>query len=267
MGTCILVYFLFFSGNLVELSSDELLKNVCDLLSDTSTKTAIAVKAEYVSLIKHKCHKQPIFLEKGYQEVISGIGLWSRYYLIDKLEIIVNRLTEAGILLQQSNFIHFIRFRDWVQVDEKEPQVLTLETLSFGFVLWLISIGIAILIFKLSKSCFVEKIKRWKILKTERQNQFQFKNIFKRFYSIKICKKKKQKKKIRRKVIKVKPANCQNPNTNTKISSQSKPNKTSAFLLNNKHNSKFLLEIFKAPFRSMWLKKSESSRIKIFNFK
>ncbi|KAG5668447.1 hypothetical protein PVAND_016387 [Polypedilum vanderplanki] len=142
--------------------------DVCNFMFDPSAKTAMAINTVSLNTIRAKCHEKPLVLEEKLRSIWGGIGFISYHNFFDKFNNISIYLNSGGILNYHKNMIAFIRFKNWVYFHENSPQILTLEGLSFGFFIWLISCFVAFLAFIYELICwkllniYGSDIERWK---------------------------------------------------------------------------------------------------------
>lgn len=68
-------------------------------------------------------------------------------FMLDFTDELVTRLLPSGIIQHSNKFHEWCHFPDYVIEEESEPQVLTLDDLSFGFVMWICACCITFVVF------------------------------------------------------------------------------------------------------------------------
>lgn len=89
-----------------------------------------------------------------------GFGFPTNHFMLDFTDEIVTRLIPSGIIQHSIKFLDWCRYRDSIGENLKVPKILSMEDLSFGFVLWLNAGCFALFVFLMET--FAVKI--WQIL-------------------------------------------------------------------------------------------------------
>jgi hypothetical protein len=75
-----------------------------------------------------------------------GIGLFKNSFIFDLFDEVVQRLTTTGVLQWMCKYYKEYFFPLY-EASPQGPEVLTVQGLMFGFVVWLIAVAISFLIF------------------------------------------------------------------------------------------------------------------------
>jgi hypothetical protein len=122
--------------------------NICDILRDSSAKTAYLFTLESIQALKTECGFEPQILEEVMCEKDVGVVMPPNHYLFSFITDAAQRFVEAGILQWWDDFSKFVIYKlHPTDPEVNEPHVLTLEILSFGFIIWLSACGLAFVVF------------------------------------------------------------------------------------------------------------------------
>lgn len=88
-----------------------------------------------------------IRLSEDFLTTFHGISTVRNHFLFDLVEKTVQNSLAAGIYQQNFNFATWDRFRQVKEVEVNEPKVLSVHDLQFGFVVWIYTCWVSIIIF------------------------------------------------------------------------------------------------------------------------
>jgi hypothetical protein len=134
------------NGNFEFIAYDDTLDNICNILRDPSAKTAYLVDLNMIESIKRNCSFEPEILDEVMYESVDGVSMQLHHYLYSYIADVTQRLVEAGIVQSWYDFIQFVEYRVHVDPKDRSPKVLTLEKLSFGFIIYLAASGVAVVV-------------------------------------------------------------------------------------------------------------------------
>lgn len=105
------------------------------------------------------CQCQPKILQEVLGTTQVGIGLPLKHFLYSAVDETLQKIIPTGIVSHLLDYHKWVLYRDGIDFsDVSEPKVLTLNDLSFGFVMWLIACGLSacgylfeIFVFKMRK--------------------------------------------------------------------------------------------------------------------
>jgi hypothetical protein len=89
------------------------------------------------------CRCSPMILEQGLFTIQNGFATYRNHFMFDLTEHLMQRFIPMGIAQHIFDFNHWLIFRQYIEIESKEPQVLVMNDLGFGFVIWLIACGIS----------------------------------------------------------------------------------------------------------------------------
>jgi hypothetical protein len=90
-----------------------------------------------------------IRLKEDFLTTFHSISTIRNHFLFDLVEKTLQNLLSSGIYQQNYNYAIWDRFRQVKEVEDSEPKVLSVEDLKFGFVVWICTCGVSILVFVL----------------------------------------------------------------------------------------------------------------------
>lgn len=107
---------------------------------NSSSKYAFFMNDQTLLNITQLCQCKPLVLSEQVTSRVTGIGLPSVDLFSDIVDGFLKRLVPMGILNHLIDYHTWILYRNGIYkaVDE-DPKVLTMDDLSFGFILWLIA--------------------------------------------------------------------------------------------------------------------------------
>jgi hypothetical protein len=122
---------------------------VCKAMKNAEIKSAFVGDINYLRYIKGTCHFSPLILDEIVVESQGGMGVQRNHYLYFHIQALMERLVEAGIMQMWYAYHKWEYYRPWVIEELKIPQVLTIQGLSFGFIIWLCACGVSTIVFVL----------------------------------------------------------------------------------------------------------------------
>lgn len=147
-----LVYFLSFfcSAKMVGQSIEGILSKYPTLMKNSSFKGAVQVFDEMLRFLA--ADTKGLFLRRVFEERLYfemfGLKLSYFHYLFEVLDRKIQQLFVGGIIDHyNSEFNEYLNPKRYEHLHPTGPQVLTLEHLRAGFVVWLVSVTVAILTF------------------------------------------------------------------------------------------------------------------------
>jgi hypothetical protein len=141
--------------------------NVCDIMRTQNAKTSFLGDLDYYRWVKGRCVDISGVLDEPILSSMAGIGMQMNHFMFEHVAKVTDRLLEAGILNNWYDWHNKMLYGMWKIDFENGPKVLTVESLSFGFVLWLGACGV-------SFAAFVGEI-LWKFM-TNRKKMVKVKN-------------------------------------------------------------------------------------------
>ncbi|KAG5683275.1 hypothetical protein PVAND_012565 [Polypedilum vanderplanki] len=116
---------------------DEFVNTYIENYQNSLIKMTFVVDLKLQSELNELCDCKNLLLAQVYHTDLVSITLPKFHYLFDLTNEVMQRLRDAGIIQHSVDFHKWILHRQIFEDPEQEPQVLTFENLSFGFVLWL----------------------------------------------------------------------------------------------------------------------------------
>lgn len=120
-----------------------------DAINDPSGNVAVAIDMDSYRVLKSIFGKAPRKIDFDLFNTVKGIGVSMNnhaYWLVKKT---MSKLVPAGIPQHIRNTIYDFHLKHAQPPITKSPKVFNIEDLSFGFVVWLIAISIALVAFLL----------------------------------------------------------------------------------------------------------------------
>jgi hypothetical protein len=110
-----------------------------------------------------------LMVEEVMYESVVGVSMWLHHYLSSYIANVTQRLVEAGIVQHWYDFFEFVELRARVDPEDKSPKVLTLQMLSFGFIIYLAASGVAVavLIAEIVYNLMFDRVKPKKIIRAK----------------------------------------------------------------------------------------------------
>jgi hypothetical protein len=138
------IYFLNFRPAIAKLNAEIFYDFYCTQIDNSSAKLAF-----YLGEREMKVHK--IFNNCWGIRFDQNLKKWSLGFLFLKNDIyhelvdhILQRILTAGIIQHSIEYHGYFLFPEEKEIDSKDPKVLALSDLSFGFNIWLIACGVSI---------------------------------------------------------------------------------------------------------------------------
>lgn len=117
-------------------------KNYRDLATNDSHKYALIMEEQTEQIYSYENNIFPLYLKERFLSVPVGIGLVKNHFLFHLLEEVVQGLTTGGITQHLWKFYREVDL-SLPKVQPHGPSVLSLDDLSFGFLIWLVACGVA----------------------------------------------------------------------------------------------------------------------------
>ncbi|KAG5673137.1 hypothetical protein PVAND_003208 [Polypedilum vanderplanki] len=148
-----------YQENIELLEIDKLEKLMCSKFFNHNTRSALFSSTGLSLRINLLCRREPLRLEQIYQRSAVGIATLTNRFcselLFDTLELII----PTGITNFWYDWHLWYKYKRYVvEIEPKLPQILTLNDLSFGFVIWLIACGICTICFFIELIVYYSKI-------------------------------------------------------------------------------------------------------------
>lgn len=139
------------------------------------------------------CKREPLALEEIPYSALAGITADPNHFMLNNFAQTSNRLLQAGIIQNwyenfTTEYIRVLKIESKGVRRDKEPQVLTLEGLSFGFVLYLGACGISFVVFiiEVMSNCLKKKKIDRKMIKKVKSVKIHPENVTVKTENIKI---------------------------------------------------------------------------------
>lgn len=121
---------------------------MCAILSENSTKTAIVVEEKLVNYFYTHCQRKPEFLKENMLTLPVSMVMTANHFMFRVIDDIFGWLVQAGIPQYFHNFYNWYKFiRHQKSKTIEEFKSISLDSLSFGFIIWLAACGVSILVF------------------------------------------------------------------------------------------------------------------------
>jgi hypothetical protein len=134
--------FIFFS-NTINMEWVDMYTNVCDIMRTENAKTSFLGDLDYYRWVKGSCFYISGVLDEPILSSMAGIGMQMNHFMFEHVAKVTDRLLEAGILKNWYDWHNKMLYGMWKIDFENGPKVLTVESLSFGFVMWLGACGVS----------------------------------------------------------------------------------------------------------------------------
>lgn len=122
-------------------------KDICLIIEENKPKTAILSNDEMIKVLFSICEKKPIRVEDTMISIPKVLMLESLHYMFDVIEETMQWLIPSGIIQHSEDFYYWLVHREKYIDPDDGPKVLTLNDLSYGFIIWLIAISAVIVEF------------------------------------------------------------------------------------------------------------------------
>lgn len=139
---------------LYEFSYSQLEKFYCENFDNSHTKLALYLTDSSLNAMSCKSHAVKLS-QKLYSNYL-GYGVLRNNFIFHLLENVTERLVPAGIPQHWNDFYRWVIFRP-KNTESKQPKVLCVGDLEFGFFLWLGSCIVTCVIFFVE--CVLGKLK------------------------------------------------------------------------------------------------------------
>lgn len=161
----------YFRPKIQNVSEDDYFATICSKFFESSSVDALVVDTIYSLRIQNNCTKLPILMEEIFVTFPVALKLRKNHYLFGIINEVMERIVPSGI----PQFLHnFHRWNDFLRImidpPQKQTEVLTMNDLGFGFVMWLVACAISTFGFIIEITMW-PKIKRLWIEKWEYYNK------------------------------------------------------------------------------------------------
>ena len=112
---------------------------------DFASKIAFFMPQDAIATLITDCKCQPKILKQTLLTYQNGISMLRNHFLFEATEEVVQRLIPMGIIQHSFELHTWISLRPVIEVEGSEPNVLTMDDLEFGFVIYLATCGLSIL--------------------------------------------------------------------------------------------------------------------------
>lgn len=110
-------------------------------IRNSSAKLAFFLEDRVYFVLRHIYEKEGILLPQNFFTFHRGFALIQNHFIYPLIQEAVRRLSPSGI-------IRFLWEKVYLKIPiNKRPQVLTIDDLRFGFMVWLAAFGISSLVF------------------------------------------------------------------------------------------------------------------------
>jgi hypothetical protein len=134
-------FFKFFRPKILGLEYFDLESKFRDQLSNTSAKLAFYIQDDFYTYLRYKTNKSGIVLQQKLYTFPLGVSLSRNNFLLSLTAEVTRKLNSFGI----NKFLWIEIFKEIPQL--KFPEVLSVDDLSFGFIIWWISCGISFIVY------------------------------------------------------------------------------------------------------------------------
>lgn len=112
---------------------------------NASAKIAFFADEHNLNELNSLCHCENIVLKEVLFRYPVGLKIYSVSTTFELLENTLQHIIPFGIPQHLIEFHNWMLYGRLIDPDLNEPQVFTLESLSFGFIIWLVACGISLL--------------------------------------------------------------------------------------------------------------------------
>jgi len=117
----------------------------CENFDKADSKLAFFIENIQLTTFNSVCQGSAIILKHFHHEIPLTV-LFVRYnsFIFENLNNMFERIIPVGIPMYLENYHTWMLYKKYESVSGKDPTVLTLDDLGFGFILWLGACGISI---------------------------------------------------------------------------------------------------------------------------
>lgn len=119
----------------------------CTFINNSSKKIAFFVPHTAASEYDFECKAFGHRLDQILYSTHIGFAVHKNNFIFKLLQNVTQQLIPAGIPQYLAKFFEWSIFKSHTEIIVKSPSVLTLSDLKFGFILWMYSCGVTILVF------------------------------------------------------------------------------------------------------------------------
>lgn len=117
-------------------------------IQNSSAKIAFSLDEDLISFLQIRYKVYGVRLDEPLATLLLGFGVSTNHFIFSSADEVLRNLLPAGI--PQKNYDNLLSQRIGLRkivLDIKEPKVLKIETLSFGFVIWLVTCAFSFAVF------------------------------------------------------------------------------------------------------------------------
>ena len=117
-------------------------------VNDVNAKLAFLASSDIINELTSKHGLKTTTLKEEFEpfKLPVGFAINLGSFMFDHIEDVMQWLVTAGIVQHSYEFHRWVLLKEVPEL-ESGPVVLTLELLSHGFLLWLVSLGVAVLVY------------------------------------------------------------------------------------------------------------------------
>lgn len=124
----------------------KVLRFFCDNFEDSTAKLGFFMPKSVLGYTSVMCGGSATILKNfKYVDDSMNFGIARNSILSESLNEVLEKLGPSGIIQYLINFDSWVTYRNFKSAAAKVPRVLTLNDLSFGFVLWLVACLISVI--------------------------------------------------------------------------------------------------------------------------
>ena len=158
-----MIYFYIYRSEVLTLESMDIIKLYCESVNSIYPKRAFFMPIVDMVSASSLCKGSLTLVKNFYMFTIpGGIGMLRNSILYPIFDEVMRNLIPSGIPQYLQIFYSKLLFGTYEELNEKTPQVLTLNDLAFGFLLWLAACSVSI-------AAFVGEILRHRLVKMTNQ--------------------------------------------------------------------------------------------------
>jgi hypothetical protein len=136
----------FHSAKVEFIFESELLESLyCSSINNSSAKLAFFLPTKLVNSFSSSCQGSLVAVKNFYMNAIPcSYAMVKNSILYPYFEEVMDKLIPSGIPQYLPDFHAYLLYGNYENSEENFPKILTIDDLSFGFILWLIACGISI---------------------------------------------------------------------------------------------------------------------------
>ncbi|KAG5668744.1 hypothetical protein PVAND_016671 [Polypedilum vanderplanki] len=130
-------------------------------MAESSIKKAIILSNTGIETFYKVCKMQPVLLKENLLTLPVAMVTFPNHFLFDVINEHTIWLVQAGIpqyWFQYQNWYSFFRHH---KIESDELESINLDSLSFGFIIWLATCGISLIVFAIEIGMWQKIINLW----------------------------------------------------------------------------------------------------------